>query len=117
MNLLQNLPHDSPLFVTLNPIRPPDPTKVIRTEHYQHPLFDAAALKAQKRLWSVQGEGGVWWAGAYCGAGFHEDALQAGLAVAEAFGGVRRPWIVPNESGRIFLGEATGGALRLGAAA
>jgi predicted NAD/FAD-binding protein len=106
MNLLQDLPRGSPLFVTLNPIRPPDPAKVIRTEHYDHPLFDAAALRAQKRLWSVQGEGGVWWAGAYCGAGFHEDGLQAGLAVAEAFGGVRRPWIVPNESGRIFLGES-----------
>ena len=52
----------------------------------------------------MQGEGGVWWAGAYCGAGFHEDGLQAGLAVAEAIGGVRRPWSVANESGRIFLG-------------
>ncbi|EHS50118.1 hypothetical protein PDO_2756, partial [Rhizobium sp. PDO1-076] len=28
---------------------------------------------------------------------------QAGLAVAEALGGVRRPWIVANESGRIVL--------------
>jgi predicted NAD/FAD-binding protein len=110
MNLLQNLPRETPLFVTLNPIRPPDPGKVIRTEHYEHPLFDAAALRAQKRLWSVQGEGGVWWAGAYCGAGFHEDGLQAGLAVAEALGGVRRPWIVPNESGRIFLGDAPASA-------
>jgi uncharacterized protein len=105
MNLLQDLPRETPLFVTLNPIRPPDPAKVIRTARYEHPLFDAAALRAQKRLWSLQGEGGVWWCGAYCGAGFHEDGLQAGLAVAEALGGARRPWIVPNESGRIFLGE------------
>ena len=105
MNLLQDLPRQAPLFVTLNPIRPPDPVSVIRTEHYTHPLFDTAALRAQKQLWSVQGEGGVWWCGAYCGAGFHEDGLQAGLAVAEAIGGVRRPWTVDNESGRIFLGE------------
>jgi uncharacterized protein len=105
MNQLQDLPRDTPLFVTLNPIRPPDPAKVVRTERYDHPLFDAAALRAQKRLWSLQGEGGVWWCGAYCGAGFHEDGLQAGLAVAEALGGVRRPWNVPNQSGRIFLGE------------
>jgi hypothetical protein len=103
MNLLQDLPRQTPLFVTLNPVRPPDPARVIRTECYSHPLFDAAALRAQKRLWSAQGEGGVWWCGAYCGAGFHEDGLQAGLAVAEAIGGVRRPWSVPNESGRIFL--------------
>jgi predicted NAD/FAD-binding protein len=103
MNLLQDLPRETPLFVTLNPINPPDPAKVIRTELFEHPLFDAAALRAQKRLWSIQGEGGVWWCGAYCGAGFHEDGLQSGLAVAEALGGVRRPWTVPNESGRIFL--------------
>jgi predicted NAD/FAD-binding protein len=104
MNLLQDLPRESPLFVTLNPVREPDPAKVLRTEHFEHPLFDAAALRAQKQLWSLQGEGGVWWCGAYFGAGFHEDGLQAGLAVAEALGGVRRPWAVENESGRIFLG-------------
>jgi predicted NAD/FAD-binding protein len=104
MNLLQDLPREINLFITLNPIRPPDPATVIRTEHYDHPLFDAAALRAQKQLWSIQGEGGVWWCGAYCGAGFHEDGLQAGLAVAEALGGVRRPWTVENESSRIFLG-------------
>jgi hypothetical protein len=114
MNLLQDLPRETPLFVTLNPIRAPDPASVIRTEHFDHPLFDAAALKAQKQLWSVQGEDGIWWCGAYAGAGFHEDGLQAGLAVAEALGGVRRPWSVPNESGRIYLGETAPAALPLG---
>jgi uncharacterized protein len=47
--------------------------------------------------------GGVWFCGAHFGAGFHEDGLQAGLAVAEQLGGVRRPWRVANESGRIHL--------------
>ncbi|HEY3797011.1 MAG TPA: FAD-dependent oxidoreductase [Caulobacteraceae bacterium] len=106
MNLLQDLPRETPLFVTLNPFREPDPTTVLREESYEHPLFDSAALRAQKRMWSVQGDGGVWWCGAYFGAGFHEDGLQAGLAVAEALGGVRRPWDVPDESGRIFLGPS-----------
>ncbi len=106
MNLLQDLPREAPLFVTLNPDRAPDPKRVILTQHYDHPLFDTGALRAQKQLWSLQGEGGLWWAGAYLGAGFHEDGLQAGLAVAEALGGGRRPWTVANESGRIFLGPA-----------
>src|SRR5579871_3113289 len=101
MNLLQDLPRQTPLFVTLNPFRSPEPSKILRTERYRHPLFDAAALRAQRRLWNLQGDGGVWWCGAYFGAGFHEDALQAGLAVAEALGGVRRPWTAPNESARI----------------
>jgi predicted NAD/FAD-binding protein len=101
MNSLQNLPRETPLFVTLNPHRTP------RDEHYRanyrHPLFDAAAISAQKQLWSLQGRRSTWFAGAYFGAGFHEDGLQAGLAVAEALGSVRRPWSVANESGRITI--------------
>jgi predicted NAD/FAD-binding protein len=65
--------------------------------------FDPVAIKAQKSLWSLQGQGGVWFCGAHFGAGFHEDGLQSGLAVAEQLGGVRRPWTVENESGRIHL--------------
>ena len=41
----------------------------------------------------------------------HEDGLQSGLAVAEQLGGVRRPWTVENESGRIQVtAPATRGA-------
>lgn len=108
MNRLQGLETPRPLFVTLNPITPPDPTQVIRTEVFEHPVFNTAALRAQKELWSLQGAGGVWYCGAYFGAGFHEDGLQSGLAVAEALGGVRRPWSAPDESGRIFLGAPPG---------
>lgn len=103
MNRLQGLPQHRPLFVTLNPLQPPRPEHLVRTEVYEHPLFDAEALRAQARLWSLQGQRRSWFCGAYFGAGFHEDGLQAGLAVAEALGGVRRPWTVPDESGRIVL--------------
>jgi uncharacterized protein len=101
MNLLQNIPHDTPLFVTLNPHRAP--RHELHREIYEHPLFDSAAIAAQRRLWSLQGWRNTWFAGAYFGAGFHEDGLQAGLAAAEAVGGVRRPWTVANESGRIAV--------------
>jgi predicted NAD/FAD-binding protein len=103
MNRLQNLSSSEPLFVTLNPQREPDRHKTFATETYDHPLFDSAAIKAQRRLWSLQGERNTWYCGAYFGSGFHEDGLQSGLAVAEAIGGVRRPWHVANASGRIFL--------------
>lgn len=102
MNRLQGLPGQD-LFVTLNPPRPPRPETLLRTELYEHPIFDPAAMRAQRELWSLQGEGGVWFCGAHFGAGFHEDGLQSGLAVAEQLGGVRRPWTVANESGRIHL--------------
>jgi uncharacterized protein len=106
MNELQSLP-GPPLFVSLNPARDPDPALVIGEWDYEHPVFDQAAVAAQGELWSLQGQGGVWFAGAWFGSGFHEDGLQAGLAVAEQLGGVRRPWSVKNESGRIVLTTAT----------
>jgi predicted NAD/FAD-binding protein len=100
MNRLQGLPGE-PLFVTLNPSRPPRPETILQQRTFAHPLFDNHAMAAQPQLWSLQGLRRTWFCGAYFGAGFHEDGLQSGLAVAEAIGGVRRPWSVPNQSGRL----------------
>ncbi len=111
MNLLQNLDCDKNIFVTLNPATPAPPQDVIAEFDYDHPMFDVEAGKAQRELWSLQGVGGVWHCGAHFGAGFHEDGLQAGLAVAEDLGGERRPWRVPNESGRIFRRDIGAAAL------
>lgn len=111
MNRLQGLPDAQPLFLTLNPPTPPRAGHHIRTQVWEHPLFDADALRAQRELWSLQGRRRTWFCGAYFGAGFHEDGLQSGLAVAEALGQVRRPWRVANESGRIH-GAPSVAALR-----
>lgn len=100
MDLLQRLPTaDGPHFVTLNP--PEDPAHILHEEAFAHPQFDAAAIRAQRALWTLQGTRRTWYCGAWFGAGFHEDGLQAGLAVAEHLGGVRRPWSVPAGSSRI----------------
>lgn len=103
MNRLQNLGTETPVFVTLNPARAPRAGTLLHSEVYDHPVFDAPAMDAQRKLWLLQGDRNTWFCGAYFGAGFHEDGLQAGLAVAEQLGGLRRPWHVPNESGRIVL--------------
>ena len=103
MNRLQGIPDQTPLFLTLNPVQEPRPEHLIRSETYEHPMFDAAAISAQDQLWSLQGHNRTWFCGAYFGSGFHEDGLQSGLAVAEALGGVRRPWTVANESDRIRM--------------
>lgn len=102
MNRLQNIDERHPLFVTLNACREVREEKVIATYHYTHPLYDLAAMTAQRQLWDLQGRRNTWFCGAHFGSGFHEDGLQSGLAVAEAVSGERRPWDVPNESGRIF---------------
>ena len=105
MNRLQSLKGAPELFVTLNPNKEIAADRLIRTEVYEHPLFDAGAIAAQREIWSLQGRRATWFCGSYFGHGFHEDALQSGLAVAEQLGDVRRPWTVEGESGRIHVRE------------
>jgi predicted NAD/FAD-binding protein len=97
MNRLQNLPGD-PLFVTVNPGRLPADAHARFS--FEHPMYDAAAIRAQRGLHRIQGVRHTYFCGSYCGYGFHEDALSAGLDVAEQLG-VRRPWLRPAEHRRI----------------
>jgi len=91
MNRLQGIDPAAPLFVSLNPDREPDPTLVHDRFSYAHPVMDLAAFAGQRAIESIQGRGGVWYAGAWLGYGFHEDGLRAGLAVAAALG-ARPAW-------------------------
>ena len=103
MNRLQNIDYQFPLFVTLNPFRKIPESKILNSFTYDHPMFDAAALFAQEKLWEIQGHNRTWYCGAYLGYGFHEDGLQAGLSVAEAIGSVRRPWNTDELQNRICI--------------
>ncbi|MCA1937664.1 MAG: FAD-dependent oxidoreductase [Dechloromonas sp.] len=91
INKLQPLPFSTPVVVTLNPVSEPAPDKVLAEFDYAHPVFDAAAIAAQERLPEVQGENGIWLAGAWGSYGFHEDGLKSALRVANALG-VQAPW-------------------------
>jgi predicted NAD/FAD-binding protein len=101
MNRLQPLGAAPPTFVTLNPQHAPREETVIRRETYDHPVFDLGTERAQQEIWSLQGVRNTWFCGAHFGSGFHEDGIQAGLAVAEDLGGLRRPWQVMQENARI----------------
>jgi predicted NAD/FAD-binding protein len=101
MNRLQALGTETDVFVTLNPARPVRREAVLFETTYRHPILDDGAVQAQAGLWPLQGQNRSWFCGSYFGFGFHEDALQSGLAVAETLGGLRRPWQVEDESGRI----------------
>lgn len=81
---LQPLPFSEPVVVTLNPARIPRPDRVIAEFEYAHPVFDQAAIEAQRALPELQGRQHTWFCGAWAGYGFHEDGLKSGLAVAEA---------------------------------
>jgi len=84
INRLQPLPWQQPVVVSLNPGREPDPQRVIGEYDYAHPVFDAAAIAAQRRLGQIQGRSHLWFAGAWTRYGFHEDGLMSGLAVADS---------------------------------
>ena len=83
LNRLQPLPWQRPVIVSLNPVREPDPATVHGRYAYAHPVFDEGAVRAQARLPALQGQGGIWYAGAWTRYGFHEDGLLSGLTVAQ----------------------------------
>lgn len=103
MNALQPLRTATNLFVSINPRKSPVAELVEQEINYAHPIFTTQTRRAQKDLWTLQGRNNTWYCGAHFGAGFHEDGLQAGLAVAEQLGGVTRPWTVARPSDRIFV--------------
>ena len=82
LNKLQPLPYEQAVVVSLNPTQAIDPSKVIRTFDYAHPVFDLKAIDAQQHMHRIQGQQHTWYAGAWLGYGFHEDGLKSGLSVA-----------------------------------
>ncbi|MFY7975855.1 MAG: NAD(P)/FAD-dependent oxidoreductase [Rubrivivax sp.] len=89
---LQPLPWKQPVIVSLNPdpARPPAPASVLGEWDVEHPVFDLAAIEAQKRLPSIQGRAHVWFCGAWVRYGFHEDGLVSALAAVQ---GLQQQWL------------------------
>ncbi|HEY6532879.1 MAG TPA: FAD-dependent oxidoreductase [Acidimicrobiales bacterium] len=86
MNALQGLQSRHDILVTLNRPGEIDHRKVIADIEYDHPVFDADALGAQRRRTEIQGRRGTFFAGAYWGYGFHEDGVRSALDVCRHFG-------------------------------
>jgi predicted NAD/FAD-binding protein len=63
-------------------VRPIERQRVLGEYAYAHPVFDLAAIEAQRRLPQLQGQHHTYYCGAWTGYGFHEDGLSAGLAAA-----------------------------------
>ena len=84
LNKLQPMPFELPIVESLNPVRPIARHQILAEFEYSHPVFDMAAIEAQKRVPELQGEQHTWYCGAWTGYGFHEDGLKSGLAVAQA---------------------------------
>jgi predicted NAD/FAD-binding protein len=86
MNRLQSLDSRDQFCVTLNRSEAIDPSKVIRTISYAHPVFTEAGAAAQARHEEISGRHTrTHYCGAYWGWGFHEDGVKSAVRVAERF--------------------------------
>ena len=103
MNCLQPLNTKQNIFVSLVNEGHALPHDILYSTRFRHPKFTTATAQAQRALWDLQGQDRLWYCGAYFGSGFHEDGLQAGLAVAEELGGVSRPWNLPSANDRLIM--------------
>jgi uncharacterized protein len=84
MNLLQGIHGPVNYVVTLNPSREIPRERVLYETTYTHPFYGAASVASHALLPQIQGRGGIAWAGAWCGYGFHEDGLVSALRAVQA---------------------------------
>jgi uncharacterized protein len=84
MNSLQPIPHDDPLFITLNSTRPIREDLIHDVNTFHHPVFDLAALAAQDAIRAMNGTRGTWFCGAWMRNGFHEDGFASAVDVVDA---------------------------------
>ena len=85
MNRLQSIESGRPLLVTVEPAIELDPTLVHVERAYAHPVFDRAAIEAQRAKLDIDGTYATYYCGAYWGAGFHEDGFQSARTAVAAF--------------------------------
>ena len=92
MNHLQGIDKNYPLFVTLNPRQTIPENDVFERHIFTHPIYDPAAVEAQTRLRTLQGQNNTWFCGAYQRNGFHEDGLASAVDIAAQMG-ITAPWL------------------------
>lgn len=99
LNQLQGHVSPEPILVTLNQTDWIDDEKIVARFHYQHPVFDAAAVNAQKRLSEINGHRRTYYCGAYWYHGFHEDGVRSALDVTNCFGLELENWKAASTTG------------------
>ena len=81
INKLQPLPLEKSVIVTLNPVSKIDKNKIFKEIDYQHPLFSANSILAQRDIKNIQGRQRVYFSGAWLRYGFHEDGILSSKTV------------------------------------
>lgn len=92
MNSLQNVSKKRRYFISINEMGEIDPKTILWQKDYYHPLFDVKAIQAQEKLDELNQNQMIYFCGSYFKYGFHEDALNAGIAIAQKILGKENVW-------------------------
>jgi predicted NAD/FAD-binding protein len=79
MNILQHIPTPPYLLVTLNRKELVNPGKILSKIDYEHPVYNEASVRAQKRHSEISGLNRTHFCGAYWRNGFHEDGVVSAM--------------------------------------
>ena len=79
MNKLQDISQKNDYFLSINQPDTVDPSKILKTIEYEHPIFTPEAYKAQSELHKLNKNGQVYFCGSYFKYGFHEDAFTSAV--------------------------------------
>jgi predicted NAD/FAD-binding protein len=97
MNRLQGVSDRENYFVSINRPEAVDPRRVLKTIHYEHPLFTLGAIRAQAEIpalnQAARGATETYFCGAWTRYGFHEDGFLSAVNLAQFILG-RDPWPV-----------------------
>ena len=75
MNYLQNLKCKKDYFVSINSNDLINKNKILKKMKYSHPVFSYGKEHTLKKLEEIQGVKKIYYCGAWCGYGFHEDGV------------------------------------------
>ena len=84
MNSLQPWLKGEDIMVTLNTNRPIREDLIWDEVTLRHPVYDLAAIAAQKAASAINGSNRTWFCGAWMKNGFHEDGLSSALDVVHS---------------------------------
>lgn len=83
MNILQDITSPTEFCVTLNAEDLIDPSKILGSYEYSHPVFSRTSVAAQAAWPLINGVNRSWFCGAWCANGFHEDGVVSALRAVE----------------------------------
>ncbi len=86
MNRLQQVSKNKNYFVSIAALPGSiDKNKILKVIEYEHPLFDVAAMQAQKELYKLNETGPLYYCGSYFKYGFHEDAFTSAVELCKIY--------------------------------